>query len=134
MKSLPILSAAGQPAIWPKNFRQADNTLYQAALCLLVMASLSGCATYYGAVNIISEPSGAQVLNLDDNSVIGTTPTIFLQKANSDRRQTVILRFKKDGYYDKTTSLWMELRHRSSEAALQNAQAVELQLQPKNGS
>ena len=98
---------------------------------LACCALLGACATYYGAAEIVSDPPGAEVINLDDGSIIGTTPVTFVRKDGSDRRQTIILRFKKEGFYDKTSSFWMTMRHRSAEQAQQDAQRVEVELQLK---
>lgn len=68
---------------------------------------------------------------MEDGSIVGVTPTLYLRKDNSDLRQTIIIRFKKDGYYDKTSSFWMEMRHTSAEDAKKNSALVEIELQDK---
>ena len=98
---------------------------------IMFALSLSGCATYYGATRIQSVPSGAQVIDMEDGSIVGVTPTLYLRKDNSDLRQTIIIRFKKDGYYDKTSSFWMEMRLTSAEDAKKNSALVEIELQDK---
>lgn len=101
------------------------------SLCLLM--TLSACANYYGAARIMSVPSGAEVINLEDGSLIGVTPILYMKKDSSDRRQTIIIRLKKEGYYDKTSSFWMQMRNKTALSAEQNADSVEIELQPKGG-
>ncbi|MBT8114633.1 MAG: hypothetical protein KJP04_04600 [Arenicella sp.] len=102
-----------------------------ASLALVV--TMGACANYYGATRILSVPSGAEVINLEDGALIGTTPTLYIKKDSNDRRQTVIIRLKKDGYYDKTSSFWIEMRNATSKGAEQNAGSVEIELQAKDG-
>ena len=98
---------------------------------LSLLLNLSGCASYYGAARLISDPPGAEVINLEDNSIVGITPTVVSLKGKSERRQHIILRFKKDGYYDKTDSFWMSMRHRSLDRAKQDLQLLEVEMQTK---
>lgn len=117
---MPGLLKTTIPSRWP---------LYS----LLFTLCLGGCASHYGAARITSIPAGAQVINLEDNSVVGVTPTVVALKDSSDRRQHIILRFKKEGYYDKTDSFWMNMRHRSLDHAKQNLQSLEVKMQKKGG-
>ena len=106
----------------------------ELAITLLLVLLTSGCATHYGAAMIESEPSGAKIINLNDGSVIGVTPTVYLLKDSSDRRQTIIIRLKKDGYYDKTSSFWMDMQHATAENAERNAGTVKLEMLKKGGT
>lgn len=98
----------------------------------LIGAILSGCSAHYGSAQIISDPPGAEVLNDEDGTVIGVTPTTAWWKESSAIRKHVILRFKKDGYYEKVSSFWLSMRHKSQNKAEQNTQKVEVVLQRKN--
>lgn len=98
---------------------------------LLSLVALSACSTHYGAAKIVSNPPGAEVISDEDGTVIGTTPTTAWWKDSSSNRQHIILRFKKDGYYEKVSSFWLSMRHRSLESAKENTQLVEVVLQDK---
>lgn len=45
----------------------------------LLLLGVSGCSSY-GAARILSEPSGAEVVNLEDESLLGTTRSWFTGK------------------------------------------------------
>lgn len=96
-------------------------------LCLF----LAACSSHYGAASIISNPPGAEVISDEDGTVIGTTPTTAWWKDSSSNRKHVILRFKKDGYYEKVSSFWLSMRHKSLEDAKKGTQVVEVVLQDK---
>lgn len=98
-------------------------------LCLLV----SACSSHYGAVKIVSDPPGAEVVSDEDGTVIGVTPTTAWWKNSSSNRQHIILRFKKDGYYEKVSSFWLSMRHKNLEDAQQNTQLVEVVLDDRAG-
>jgi hypothetical protein len=98
-------------------------------ISLVAVVSLSGCASYYGAVNITSEPSGAEVINLKDGTILGVTPTTVWWKDGNSDRQHISLRLKLDGYYDKVAPFWLSMRHKSQSDALTSPQVVETLLQ-----
>lgn len=98
--------------------------------CCLVF---SACSSHYGAATIISSPPGAEVISDEDGSVIGTTPTTAWWKDSNSRRKNIILRFKKDGYYEKVTPFWLSMRHNNLEDAKKGTQVVEVVLQRKDG-
>jgi len=92
---------------------------------------LSACSAHYGAAKIVSSPPGAEVINLDDGTVIGKTPVTMRWKNSSKERQHIPLRLKKDGYYEKVSSFWLSMRHSSESAAKENPQLVEVIMQKK---
>jgi len=47
------------------------NILLIAITCL----SLSACASHYGAAHVISNPSGAEIIDTQDGTTLGVTPT-----------------------------------------------------------
>lgn len=102
-------------------------TLLTALVCL----SLTACASHYGAARIVSDPPGAEVINLDDGTVIGVTPLTYWWKDGSANRQHIPVRLKKAGYYEKVASFWLSMRHSSQGAATQNPDLVEIALQKK---
>ena len=99
------------------------------SLTLALLFMISGCATYYGAAKITSYPSGAEVINTKDGTVLGVTPTTVWWKNSSSDRQHITLRLKLDGYYDKVTPFWLSMRHNTQQEAMSAPQAVESALQ-----
>lgn len=96
---------------------------------LLAIINLSACAAHYGAAKIVSSPAGAEVINGEDGSIIGKTPVTMRWKNANGNRQTIILKFKKAGYYEKTSSFWLEMRNRNAKKADTNPQLVEIEMQ-----
>jgi hypothetical protein len=121
----------------PKRFTANKIVALQKAmrplLLLTVVISLSACAAHYGAAEIVSSPSGAQVISADDGSVIGTTPMTLRWKNGNGNRQTIIVKLKKAGYYEKTSSFWLEMRARNVREALAAPQLVEIEMQKIGG-
>ncbi len=70
------------------------------ALCLVLAASLAGCATLFKSkmksVNFDSDPQGAEIF-INGNRM-GTTP----MPMNFSNKKTLTITFKKPGYEDKT--------------------------------
>ena len=93
--------------------------------------SLSACGAHYGAAKIVSNPPGAEAINLDDGTVIGNTPVTMRWKNSSKDRQHIAIRLKKAGYYEKVSSFWLSMRHSSEKAANENPQLVEVTMQKK---
>lgn len=100
----------------------------RSVLIFVMTISLSACAAHYGAARIVSSPPGAEVINGEDGSVIGKTPVTMQWKNANGNRQTIILKFKKSGYYEKTSSFWLEMRKRNSKAASIDPQLVEIEM------
>ena len=103
-------------------------TITLITLCCL---ALSACGAHYGAARFVSDPPGAEVINLDDGTVIGTTPVTMFWKDGNGSRQMVPIRLKLNGYYEKVSSFWLSMRHSSAKEALENAQQVEVAMQKK---
>lgn len=104
---------------------------YRLLISLTAIAILSGCASYYGAARITSEPSGAEVINLKDGTILGVTPTTVWWKSGSSDRQHMSLRLKLDGYYDKVAPFWLSMRHKSQSESMASPQVVETVLQQR---
>lgn len=98
-------------------------------LCFVAIFSLSACSVHYGAATIVSSPPGAEVTNGEDGSIIGHTPLTMHWKNANGNRQTIILKLKKAGYYEKTSSFWLDMRKRNAKAAAANPQLVEIEMQ-----
>ena len=89
---------------------------------------VTGCA-HYGAAQINSTPPGAEVVNLDDGTVLGVTPATVVWKEGSSNRKYLSVRFKMEGYRDKVSSFWLSMRHGSRKSASADPQLVEVSLQ-----
>lgn len=110
--------------LFPKGARSLVSIF---AICL----SLSACGAHYGAARFVSDPPGAEVINLDDGTVIGVTPVTMYWKDSSGTRQHLPIRLKKGGYYEKVSSFWLSMRHDSQKEAIENAQLVEIKMQKR---
>lgn len=87
----------------------------------------SGCSmTKYGAVNIDSSPTGAEIVNLKDNTNLGKTPAQVVWRGDESEQVTVQLH--KNGYHSAITTFWVNKRHSSEEDARQNAVSVHSEL------
>ncbi len=95
------------------------------ALVPLLILFLSACANH-GAALIISRPSGAEVVDVKTGVLLGVTPVKVRWRDDSITRKFVNIRVQKEGYRDKTTSFWVDLRHDSRKSALENAQSVDM--------
>jgi hypothetical protein len=96
-------------------------------ILLAILVNLSACASHYGAAKITSTPPGAQIIS--DGSVAGTTPMTLRWKNENGNRQTVIVKLKKAGYYEKTSSFWLDMRARNAKSALANPLMIEIEMQ-----
>ena len=112
-------------------FQATDTLPFKLLLLILSCIALSACSAHYGAAKIISHPAGAEVINMEDGTVLGVTPTESWWKYANDNNQHLALRFKKDGYHEKVTSFWLSMRHSSAEEAQKNPQLVEVSLQKR---
>ena len=93
----------------------------------VLMLGISGCSSY-GAARLISEPPGAEVVNLEDDSLLGTTPVMIHWKNDREESKLITVRFHKDGYDDKVTAFWVNMRHSSRAKAENEPQPVKVEL------
>ena len=97
-------------------------------LCLFSLL-FSGCAgQQYGAVEFSSTPSGAEVINLKDDTVLGSTPVRVLWKGDAGSSEKVVVQFKKSGFYEKISSIWVNKRHDSRQNAENDAVQIHAEL------
>lgn len=101
----------------------------RSLLWIVVVISTSACASHYGAAKIVSSPPGAQVISAGDGSVIGTTPMTYRWKNANGNRETIIVKLKKAGYYEKTSSFWLDMRATNLRTALAAPHLVEIEMQ-----
>jgi hypothetical protein len=101
--------------------------ILRLGLVTVLLATLSACAGY-GAARIVSIPQGAEVVNLDDDTIVGVTPVSVWWKESSSKPKFVNIRLRKAGYRTKVTAFWVNLRHSSREDALADPQQVKVKL------
>ena len=112
-------------------FSSKTNSFCKNIIVILTIAIISGCA-HYGAARIVSNPAGAEVINLDDGTLLGTTPTTVWWKDSGGNRKNITVRFKKPGYKEKVTQFWLSMRHTSEKQARAEPQLVEVVIEPSN--
>jgi hypothetical protein len=106
------------------------HTVILFSFCLSAL-TLTGCSSpsTYGAANITSEPPGAEIVNLRDNSQLGTTPARVVWKGEAGTTEKVTLQLRKNGFIDKITSIWINHRHSSEAEARANAIDIKVDLE-----
>jgi len=102
--------------------------LLSAAGCAMLL--LGGCSAgvNYGAANITSVPSGAEIINLKDDTNLGKTPAKVVWKGAEDSSEQVSIQLRKAGYDPAITSFWVNKRHASEERARENSVDVHAEL------
>ena len=98
-----------------------------AILVPMMLLAISGCSSY-GAARILSEPAGAEVVNLEDDSLLGTTPVMVHWKNDREESKLITVRFHKSGFDDKVTAFWVNMRHSSRAKAENEPQAVKVEM------
>ncbi len=102
-----------------------------AACCATLIPLLGACSSqrgYHGAALIDSVPTGAEVVDMDNDAVLGTTPVRVWWRRDENQRKLVNVRLEKDGYPDKTVAFWVTLRHKSRDKAENDPQQVTVNL------
>ncbi len=93
---------------------------------------LAGCAEVenppFAAAEIISSPPGAEVVNVKDNSILGTTPFKYAWETEAGKEEYIIVSLRKSGYEDTITTFFVNPRYDSDDAAMENPQVVEVTL------
>jgi len=110
-----------------KTIQQYLNITWLALLTLCI----SACGSHYGAATIISEPAGATVINPVDDSVLGVTPVTITWKNASNDRKHIPIRLETSGFYEKTTSFWLNMSHSHAKAAEKDPDTVNVVLSKK---
>lgn len=110
--------------------RYKRNPFIVLSLCLIAL-NLGACSAHYGAARITSNPPGAEVIDADDQTIIGVTPVTMWWKEPRDERKQVVLRFRKDKFYPKTMAFWLNMTYSSQKSAIKEAQLVEVKLLKK---
>jgi len=96
---------------------------------------LAGCAVEknppFGAAEFISNPPGADVVSLEDNSTLGTTPFKYVRETEIGEEVYINVKVSKPGYGDKVVSFFLAPQFEDEEAAMNNPQQVEINLMQK---
>ncbi|PIE57210.1 MAG: hypothetical protein CSA34_00075 [Desulfobulbus propionicus] len=98
-----------------------------------VLATQVGCARKktYGAIEVVTDPPGAEVIDLKDDTHKGRTPVKVVWEGEQGRPEYVTLQMRKKGYREEITSVWVNTRHKSREAAMTNPQPVTVELRER---
>ena len=100
--------------------------IFRIVCSILVFSLLTGCVgNKYGSAYIVSNPPGAEVINMDDGTILGVTPLKQVWR-DSGKRKFVNIQLDKEGYRDKATSFWLTLKHRTRRSAVNDPQFVEV--------
>lgn len=112
----------------PLNLSMRNTTLL--VLCSIALLMASGCSrANYGAANISSEPAGAEIINLKDETNLGKTPAQVVWRGEAGSSEQVTIQLRKNGYQPAIASLWVNKRHSSEGEARANAVDVHAELQ-----
>jgi len=107
-------------------------TLSFYCLALLLLVVLSACSnTCYGVAKIESTPTGAEVVDLKDDSHLGRTPLFVTWEGDEGSIRHATIELRKDGYIEKITAFWVKMRHDTKEAATKDAQPVVVELKKR---
>ena len=102
--------------------------MHKTIIVIVAMVLLPGCVSYHGSARIVTSPPGAQVVNLEDDTILGITPFNTWWRDNKQERKFINIRLQKDGFRDKTTSFWVTLRHGTKKDALADPHLVSIKL------
>jgi hypothetical protein len=88
------------------------NILLSAVMIGALFAGGCGSNTMrYGVAMIKSEPPGAEVVNLRDDSNLGITPVKATFRSSDDQSEYVTVQLRRPGYADRITAFWINYRH-----------------------
>lgn len=113
----------------PKRSNQSSLRVTCLAICCVAFFA-TGCAggMKYGVAKITSEPTGAEIINLKDDTNLGQTPAEVVWRDEAGLSEQVTIQLRKNGYHPAITSLWINKRHNSKEEAIDNAINVHTEL------
>lgn len=91
---------------------------------MLVLLTVGCARQQFGAANIVSEPAGAEIINLKDETNLGRTPATVVWRGEAGSSEQVTVQFRKSGYKYAIETLWVNKRHDTEEGAKQAATDV----------
>ena len=71
------------------------------------------------------------MVNLGDDTLLGTTPTKVIWESVDGQSQKVTVQFRKQGHLERISDVWVNTRHATREEALKKAQPIAVELLPK---
>jgi hypothetical protein len=98
------------------------------AICCVAFLTAGCGGMKYGAAKISSEPSGAEIINLKDDTNLGQTPANVVWQDKEGLSEQVTIQLRKNGYRSAITSLWVNKRFSSKDEAMDNAIDVHTEL------
>jgi len=105
------------------------NCCCRYVLVVMGLFFFSGCSLQqYGAVEFTSTPTGAEVVNLKDDTVLGTTPVRVLWKGRRGSAEKIVVQFTRQGYFEKIISVWVNKRHDDEMSASEEATKIHAEL------
>lgn len=109
---------------------QRITRLFLFFLFLIGMSAQVGCAERksYGAVKFVTTPSGAEIVNLRDDTSLGISPITVTWEAIDGKPEYVTVQMRKSGYRAEITSFWVNTRHDSREKAQAEAHPITVEL------
>ncbi len=113
------------------NYNNPVHLVRSAAILVIALSALMivGCSgVEYGAAQIDSKPSGADIINLKDDTNLGKTPAKVVWKGEPESSEKVTIQLRKNGYHSAITSFWVNKRHKSEDEARANAIDVHAEL------
>jgi hypothetical protein len=100
-----------------------------------ILFFLAGCAAEknppFGAAELVSDPPGADVINVQDNSTLGTTPFKYVRETSAGEDEYTVVKVTKPGYADEIVSFFLKAGFDDEEAAKENPQQIEIKLMEK---
>ena len=105
-------------------------SLYCLALLLLIVLSACG-RTSYGVAKIESIPTGAEVIDLKDDTHLGRTPLFVTWEGDEGSIRHATIELRKEGYVEKITAFWVKMRYETADAATQEPQPVTIELKKR---
>lgn len=100
-----------------------------------ILLFLAGCAAEknppFGAAELMTDPPGADVINIRDNSTLGTTPFKYVRETAMGEDEFTVVRVSKPGYEDRIVSFFLEAGYDDEETARENAQQIGIKLMEK---
>ena len=91
---------------------------------------LSACgSTGYGVAKIDSEPQGAEIINLKDNTHLGSTPATVSFTGDKGTPENITIELVKPGYKERITSFWINNRYEDETSATADAIDVKVELE-----
>ena len=99
-------------------------------MAAVMLAFVSGCSSY-GSARIQSNPSGADVINVSDDTPLGQTPLLITRKADREESRRITVKLSKPGYGDEVQTFWLNIRQSSRINAEYAPQEITVELVPE---